>query len=178
MDRKRLDTPFALCHLRSRRHRRPVGLPKVTLTQSEGLATITCSGTKILTETEGGQCVHDDWRGLELFPSPADSSSPSNYTYSWIEDDGVSANPATAEIKLEFSSTKDEVTVKATATKNDFKPLWGNTLWVILPRPDTRKVAGSSKTMLYKGRLRTLSLFPVFKPSLTSHPSNQRLLVM
>lgn len=44
------------------------------------------------------------------------------------------------------------VSVKATATKNDFKPLWGNTLWVILPRPDTRKVRSATKTMVYKGQ--------------------------
>ncbi|KAJ1028419.1 hypothetical protein NDA16_001586 [Ustilago loliicola] len=130
----------------------PVGLPKVTLTQSEGLTTVTCSGTKILTEKEGGQVVHDDWRGVEVYPSPADSASPSDYTYTWIEDDGVSAKPAVAEIKLEISSSKDEVKVKATATKNDFKPLWGNTLWVILPRPDTRKVQGATKTTSYKGQ--------------------------
>ncbi|CDS00876.1 hypothetical protein, partial [Sporisorium scitamineum] len=124
----------------------------VTLTQSEGIATLTGSGTKILTEQEGGQCVHDDWRGIEVFPSPADASTSSQYTYTWVEDDGVSAKPVTTEIKVEFSSSKDEVLVKATATKNDFKPLWGNTLWVILPRPDTRKVKGAIKTMLYKGQ--------------------------
>ncbi|TKY87356.1 hypothetical protein EX895_004033 [Sporisorium graminicola] len=130
----------------------PVGLPKVTLTQAEGIATLTGSGTKILTEQEGGQCVYDDWRGIQVFPSPADASSPGQYTYTWIEDDGVSAKPVTAEIKVEISSSKDEVSVKATATKNDFKPLWGNTLWVILPRPDTRKVRGATKTMVYKGQ--------------------------
>ncbi|EST07897.1 Glycoside hydrolase, family 31 [Kalmanozyma brasiliensis GHG001] len=130
----------------------PVGLGKVTITQNEGPATITCSGTKILTEQEGGQCVYDDWRGIEVFPSPVDAKSPSEYTYSWIEDDGVSAKPAVAEFKVDISSSQDEVSVKASATKSDFKPLWGNTLWVILPRADTRKVQGASKTMLYKGQ--------------------------
>ncbi len=141
----------------------PVGLGKVTLTQNDGPATLTCSGTKILTEQEGGQCVYDDWRGIEVYPSPADASSPSSYSYSWIEDDGVSAKPAVAEIKVEISSSKEEVTVKASAAKSEFKPLWGKTFGLFCPGRIRERCRGRARRCPTRVRRRLLSPLPASK---------------
>lgn len=131
----------------------PIGKDYHTVTQREGPARTTPDGVDIQLEEEGGNVGLDDFRGVQIFPAPAGKSSKKSYTGSWVEDDGISAKPARATVELTYTSTAEEVTVKAKFVEHDFKPLWGSTVHVFLPLADRRKVAGAVEVYVeHKGR--------------------------
>lgn len=99
----------------------------------------------------------DNWRGVELYPAPAENSNGQQFEYEWIEDDGESLVPVPSTFKVTVIANKDSIDVKL-EKKGDYTPLWDK-LDVILPPKESRKVTGaieSSHPM--KGRVFTLDL--------------------
>jgi alpha-glucosidase (family GH31 glycosyl hydrolase) len=83
--------------------------------------------------------VEDDYRAVEIFPPKGDSGT--TYSYTWYEDDGISARPEITTFKLRYSSTSEKVTVEFEKLGN-FVPLWRD-LGIILPVGDSRNVVMS-----------------------------------
>jgi alpha-glucosidase (family GH31 glycosyl hydrolase) len=121
----------------------PIGRDCNTVTQREGPARTTPDGVDVALEEDGGIVALDDYRGVQIFPG----TSGKAYAGSWIEDDGISADPAVAVVQVEYSGCEGEVEVKAAFTTNEFKPLWGRTLWVFLPVSDRRAVRGAEEVV-------------------------------
>nr|ULM60722.1 putative neutral alpha-glucosidase ab precursor [Thecaphora frezii] len=138
----------------------PIGKDVVTLTQKSGPAAEAGDGTKILTIDQGGLASYDDWRGLEIFPSPPRRHRKSSeYSYRWIEDDGVSLQPDQAVFLVRFSnesaskdSTQESVRVSVKLESQSFRPLWLPRLWIILPVGDQRPVSTAVDVATWKGR--------------------------
>ncbi len=129
----------------------PIGKPQVTVTAVTGIARTYADGVESRLESEGGRVALDDWRGVLIFPGETDDGASGT----WTEDDGVSKNPDTLVIKLEYSSTISLISVKATAAQSSFKPLWDRIIHVILPMGDQRPVESDGKNAgasLWKGR--------------------------
>ncbi len=124
----------------------PVGKDIATVTQKTGPSRTTTDGVNVLLEEEGGVVGLDDWRGVKIFPSEQGS-----YKGDWTEDDGISSDPAVSVIEVTYTASKDSVKVQAKWRKHDFKPLWKDTLHIILPVQDIRSVEGG-KEVSYKGR--------------------------
>lgn len=120
----------------------PIGKGVHTVTQRTGPARTTPDGVDILLEEEGGVVGLDDWRGVEIFPTEG------KYSGQWIEDDGISLKPARAVVQVDYEGGKDEVVVTAKFVEHDFEPLWGNTLHVLLPQRDDRKVKGAEAVQM------------------------------
>lgn len=114
----------------------PIGKDYHTVTQKAGPGRTTTDGVDVLLEDEGGVVGLDDWRGVQIFPTAGE------YEGEWIEDDGISAKPDRAVIKVRYSAEED-VVVSAKFAEHDFKPLWGSALHVFLPQNDGRKVVGA-----------------------------------
>lgn len=119
----------------------PIGKPQATVTQTSGPARTTGDGVDVVLESEGGVVGLDDWRGVQIFPGQSGT-----YSGSWIEDDGISAEPARSVIEVIYLAGKEEVEVTATFLEKEFKPLWGRTVHVLLPFGDRRKVKGAEET--------------------------------
>lgn len=82
--------------------------------------------------------VEDDYRAVEIFPPKGVSAK--TYSYTWYEDDGISAKPQISHFTLRYSSTADQVLVDLSKDiENKFVPIWKD-LSVILPFGDTRSV--------------------------------------
>ena len=89
----------------------------------------------------------DDYRGVEIFPSPEDRSDGSVYETSWMEDDGISiaevAERQMAKFIIRYSATPKEISVSFDVEKTSFEPPWlENGLTIILPVGDKRQVVG------------------------------------
>jgi alpha-glucosidase (family GH31 glycosyl hydrolase) len=85
--------------------------------------------------------VEDDYRAVEIFPPKGDSGS--TYSYTWYEDDGISARPDITKFTLRYSSTLEKVSVEF-GKEGDFIPQWKD-LGIIIPVGDARTVVmGSS----------------------------------
>lgn len=111
------------------------------------LARIGCCvvvGKDIQTRSPGDQrfpspnAVEDDYRAVEIFPPKGKSAK--TYSYTWYEDDGISAKPQISHFTLRYSSTEEQVLVDLIKdTENKFVPLWKE-LSIILPVGDSRTV--------------------------------------
>ncbi|KAJ9092798.1 hypothetical protein QFC21_006674 [Naganishia friedmannii] len=121
----------------------PIGRDHATVTALRGISRIAGDGVEVQLKEEGGVVSLDDWRGIEIFPPPV-NSTPSNFAGkgNWVEDDGVSRLPKTTIIDVEYTATAEEVVVTARFLKHDFLVAWGSQLWVVLPPGDARKVQG------------------------------------
>ncbi|KAM0722549.1 hypothetical protein Q7P37_001990 [Cladosporium fusiforme] len=84
----------------------------------------------------------DDYRGVEIFPSPEDRSHGETYTTSWLEDDGISivevAEKQMSNFTISYSATPKEVFVSFKADVTAFEPPWLKSgITVILPKETT-----------------------------------------
>jgi len=118
----------------------PVGKPAVTVTARSGPPIVHGDGVEAVLKGDGGVVELDDWRGVQLFPAREGS-----YRGSWIEDDGISVDPAKCVIEVDYRATPTSVTVSFKVLEDAFSPLWGWHLDVILPVGDARKVIQASK---------------------------------
>jgi alpha-glucosidase (family GH31 glycosyl hydrolase) len=89
----------------------------------------------------------DDYRGVEIFPSPEDRSNGTVYETSWMEDDGIStvevAEKQMAKFTIRYSATPKQISVWFKAEAKTFEPPWVvNGLTFILPVGDARPVVG------------------------------------
>lgn len=94
-------------------------------------------------KTNEARLPADEYRGVEIFPPPWDEARQQVlYSSTWLEDDGISAEPDIVEFKIKYRCLAvDEIEVHfevqhETAT---FKPSWTE-LHVILPVNDDRKI--------------------------------------
>ncbi|KAL7419629.1 hypothetical protein Q5752_005542 [Cryptotrichosporon argae] len=122
----------------------PVGKNYHTVTQLSGPARTTIDGVDIQLESEGGVVGLDDYRGVQIFPSPKPGKT---YIGTWTEDDGISADPAKAVVEVSYTSGAD-IEVAAKWVDSAFKPLWGKTLHILLPFGDRRTVKGAKAVAL------------------------------
>lgn len=109
----------------------PVGKPKQTVAPGD--------------KANDAKLEEDDYRGVEIFPSPEDKSQGVTYTTSWMEDDGISivevAEKQMAKFTISYSATSKEISVSFEVEKSDFEPPWlKNGLVVILPVGEDRPV--------------------------------------
>jgi hypothetical protein len=91
----------------------------------------------------------DDYRGVEVFPSPEDRSDGTVCETIWMEDDGISvvevAEKHMAEFTIKYSATPKEISVSVAVNKTMFEPPWfGNGLTIILPVGDERRVVSEA----------------------------------
>ena len=119
----------------------PLGKDCATVTQITGPARTTHDGVDVVLDTEGGLVSLDDWRALQIFPGVN-----GRYEGQWIEDDGISFEPELAIIQVSYTASPHSVEVSAKWKEHIFKPLWGDTLHVILPVKDTREVKGAERS--------------------------------
>ncbi len=77
--------------------------------------------------------VEDDHRGVEIFPRTG------SYSYTWYEDDGISARPEISTFTLKYTAATDKIYVEFERTGN-FIPLWKE-LDIILPVGEKRPVS-------------------------------------
>jgi alpha-glucosidase (family GH31 glycosyl hydrolase) len=101
-------------------------------------------GKDIQTRSPGDQrfpspnAVEDDYRAVEIFPPKRTSAK--TYSYTWYEDDGISAKPQISHFTLRYSSTAEQILVDLSKdTENKFIPIWKD-LSIILPVGDSRSV--------------------------------------
>lgn len=109
----------------------PVGKPKQTVAPGD--------------KANDAKLEEDDYRGVEIFPSPEEMSQGTTYTTSWMEDDGISivevAEKQMAKFTVSYSATPREISVSFDVEKSGFEPPWlKNGLIVILPVGDKRPV--------------------------------------
>ncbi|KAJ9092849.1 hypothetical protein QFC19_008573 [Naganishia cerealis] len=119
----------------------PIGRDHATVTARNGIAQTAGDGVEVVLKEDGGMVSLDDWRGIEIFPPSANSSSISGKG-AWVEDDGVSRTPKTTIVDVKYEADPEVVNVTAKFLKRDFDVAWGNELWVVLPPGDHRKVQG------------------------------------
>lgn len=103
------------------------------------------------------QLPHDDWRGVEIFPSPEDLANGAEFTTEWFEDDGIStADVADAQIAsfvISYSATSKDIVVDFKSWIETFQPPWvQNGLTVILPVGDNRAVISKDDRVVEKRR--------------------------
>ncbi|EME48384.1 glycoside hydrolase family 31 protein [Dothistroma septosporum NZE10] len=96
----------------------------------------------------------DDWRGVEIFPSPEHLADGTVYSNKWLEDDGISPPPAKiAKFTLSYTATRSEVKVSFEKDTDAFLPPWvENGLTIILPVGDFRPVVSSDDSAIVKAR--------------------------
>ena len=121
----------------------PIGKERATVTALAGPARTYTDGVDVVLESDGGLVSLDDWRGVLLFPGREGKT----YAGEWIEDDGISAEPATYTVNLSYRGTDDAVEVIVSTEENGFQPLWEGKLHVILPVGDIREVQGAKQTI-------------------------------
>lgn len=117
----------------------PVGKPKQTV----------APGDKI----NQAKLEEDDYRGVEIFPSPEDKSLGETYTALWLEDDGISnvevAENQMSKFTISYSATAKEVFVSFKAEVTSFEPPWfKNGIIVILPHGDNRPVVSEGGSII------------------------------
>jgi len=80
----------------------------------------------------------DDYRAVEIFPPQGQSAS--TYSFTWYEDDGISAKPDISSFTIRYHSTSSKVFVELDKNEeNRYIPLWKD-LHIILPFGDQRTV--------------------------------------
>lgn len=124
----------------------PIGKDYATVTAVDGAARSAIDGVKVELESEGGQVGVDDFRGVEIFP-PKQADASFRGADSWIEDDGVSRDPAKTVVAVEYTVAGDGIKVTARFEEKKWNVAWGPALWVKLPKGDARKVVGAQETM-------------------------------
>jgi hypothetical protein len=134
----------------------PIGRAQVTVTVQQGLAGTCVGGTEIEVTTQSSEetgIALDDFRGIEIFPPSSEYASSHDFHGSgtWIEDDGVSLEPKTTMIKVDYRVQGEEIIVDARYLKNDFETLWKDELHVVLPVGDSR-VVSSAKSVERNGK--------------------------
>lgn len=84
----------------------------------------------------------DDWRGVEIFPPPEESSNGRIFTNSWLEDDGISPSPTgVGSFQIEYSASPQEIHVRVEKDTLKFQPPWVDKgLTIILPAGDSREM--------------------------------------
>jgi hypothetical protein len=81
--------------------------------------------------------VEDDYRAIEIFPPKGESKT---YSVTWLEDDGIAAQPEISSFAVRYTSTSSEVSVEIeTGKDNKYVPIWKN-VDVVLPVGDERSV--------------------------------------
>ena len=120
----------------------PVGKDMATVTALSGPARRYADGVDVVLEKDGGQVGLDNWRGLMLFPGYDDRMHHGH----WIEDDGISSNPATSTFDIRYHGTNDSVYVTINVQNDGFLPSWMDEIHIILPVGDRRKVAQATLT--------------------------------
>lgn len=121
----------------------PIGKRQHTVTARKGPARTHTDGVDVQLDSEGGLVGLDDLRGVYIFPPPPGSGRNATYEGEWIEDDGISAKPDLAIVSVSYRATSKEVEVSLKWKEHKFEPLWGNTVWVVLPVTDERPVKGA-----------------------------------
>ena len=114
----------------------PIGKSCVTVTTISGSALTHVDGVATVLESEGGVVELDDWRGVLIFPG-SDGETETGF---WIEDDGISADPARTNIEVHYLGAPEKVIVSVKVVSDEFEPLWMDKLHVILPVGDNRTV--------------------------------------
>ncbi|KAK3713802.1 hypothetical protein LTR37_008288 [Vermiconidia calcicola] len=97
----------------------------------------------------------DNWRGVEIFPPPEESSDGTKtFVGSWLEDDGISPPPAkVAKFVIGYAATSNEVAVSFARDTTAFTPPWVmKGLTIILPVGDRRQVVSSDERVLIEAR--------------------------
>lgn len=117
----------------------PVGKPKHTV----------APGDKV----NQAKLEEDDYRGVEIFPSPEDKSRGETYVTSWLEDDGISivevAEKQMSEFTISYSATPKEVIVAFKAQVATFEPPWlKNGITIILPHGDIRPIVSEGGSII------------------------------
>lgn len=85
--------------------------------------------------------THDDWRGVEIYPSPLyNPIGPRTYVGNWREDDGISSSSGISEFSVCYEPKEDSIRVQAKCIAKGFDVLWGWKLWIILPPGEQRCV--------------------------------------
>jgi len=92
----------------------------------------------------------DDYRGVEIFPTPAGVSDSTEYLNSWYEDDGIStaevADEQKTKLTVRYVATDSEITVHFDKEGTGFEPPWiVHGLIVILPVGDGRQVVSKGE---------------------------------
>ena len=83
----------------------------------------------------------DDWRGVEIFPPPASHSVRGRvYVGRWREDDGISRNSEPSEFEISYEADEHDIRVCATIVRQGVEVHWGQTLWIIVPVGEQRRV--------------------------------------
>lgn len=108
-------------------------------------------------KTNQAKLPADDWRGVEIFPSPEDLSDGTVYSSIWMEDDGIStaavADKAFAKFTISYAATPTEVIVMFDKRIAAFTPPWVRRgLGIILPVGDRRQVISSDGTTIEERR--------------------------
>ncbi|KAK3109656.1 hypothetical protein LTR53_016852 [Teratosphaeriaceae sp. CCFEE 6253] len=88
----------------------------------------------------------DDWRGVEIFPPPAERSDGQTwFANTWLEDDGISPPPVKiASFIISYMASGSEVSVEFEHDVAGFEPPWVKEgLTVLLPMGDERQVVSS-----------------------------------
>jgi len=116
----------------------PIGKDCATVTQTSGPARTNIDGVDTVLESDGGVVGLDDWRGVRIFPG----TDGRKHKSTWIEDDGVLAEPERTMIEVTYSSKSEEVVVSCMFVESGYVPLWGRELHVVLPVGDGRVVKG------------------------------------
>jgi alpha-glucosidase (family GH31 glycosyl hydrolase) len=118
--------------------------------------------TRVPGETDAPSAVleEDDYRGVEIFP-PRGSSHGKVFSFTWLEDDGMSLQPRISCFTLRYSSTDEGITVGFMRTSgaaddgsnlNSFIPAWKD-LHIILHCGDERHaVSDAGKPLEYAGK--------------------------
>lgn len=96
----------------------------------------------------------DDWRGVEIFPSPEERAAGEWFSTTWLEDDGISPPPAKlARLTVSYAATASEIQVEFAADQKDFEPVWlSKGITVILPVGDKRHVVGRDTNVVVEER--------------------------
>lgn len=87
----------------------------------------------------------DDWRGVEIFPPPGHTADGTEFTNSWLEDDGVSPPPAkVGRFEIKYSATHQEIRVAVKKDVSAFQPPWvSKGITIVLPVGDSRQVVSA-----------------------------------
>jgi len=97
-------------------------------------------------ETDGNPAdlPADDCRAVEIFPPKGISGR--TFEVTWLEDDGIAAQPAISRLMVRYESTEETIAVSLEADgTNEWEPLWRE-LDVVLPVGDARNVTGQNET--------------------------------
>lgn len=126
----------------------PIGKRHHTVTQRQGPGRTTPDGIDVALDGGEGDLVSlDDWRAVKIFPG-----SSGSYSGSWIEDDGISTEPAITMVEMAYEAGQGAIEVSARFIRRDFDCAWGKKLGVILPHGEERPLSGSGVSRDREGR--------------------------